>query len=111
MTKTTMHAPERVAPLAYLPPSPEGGLTVTLVRWPRDEDHRRRLAVAGVPRLLFVDADAAPPGDWGIDEDWVRLPADSDEVRLRVQTLCRRTGARAPDLDTTPWIGWVRPNR
>lgn len=109
MTKTTMH-PAPVGTTGAPAPSPtEGGLTVAFVRWPAGEDERRRLAVARVPRLLIVDPGVAPPADWGADEDWVRLPADPEDVRLRVQELCRRTGASAPPPDSLPSMGSVTP--
>ena len=36
--------------------------SVTLVRWPAEADRLEALRVAGSPRLLLVDHDAAPPG-------------------------------------------------
>ena len=72
---------------------------VRLLRWP-DEDHvRAELADAGVPRILLIAADAAPPEDWDELEDWVRLPLEPDELQHRARTLRRR--ARATDR---PWF-------
>lgn len=101
MTKTTMQD----APAG----ARNAGVTVAFVRWPAGEDERLRLTVAGVPRLLLVDPGVTPPANRGIDEDWVRLPADPEDVRLRVQTLCRRTGASAPDPGSVPAMGSVTP--
>jgi hypothetical protein len=72
---------------------------VRLLPWP-DEDHARdELAAAGVPRILLLAADAAPPENWDELEDWVRLPLDPDELHRRARTLRRR--ARATDR---PWF-------
>jgi two-component system OmpR family response regulator len=68
-------------------------LGVELVHWPRDEVLRRRLARAGIARLLLVERDADPPGDLGVDEDWVRLPADERELWTRAERLCRVSAA------------------
>jgi two-component system OmpR family response regulator len=76
---------------------------VTLVHWPRDEALRADLAAARRPRLLLLTADHAPPLVWDELEDWIRLPADDEEVRVRADTLRRRVapdGAAWPVLDT-----------
>ncbi len=102
-TTSTCAAPRRAAPPTVHPgPTPPA---VALVRWPQNDHERRRLADARVPRLLLVDPDAPPPHPWGIDEDWVRLPADPEDVRLRLGMLSRRTGAPVPCLDEWPPAG------
>jgi hypothetical protein len=72
---------------------------VRLVPWPAEEDARLELASDGLPRILLVASDGAPPEDWDDLEDWVRLPLDPDELRARARTLRRRarSGAR-------PWF-------
>jgi len=83
-------------------PSRVTGFGVELVQWPRDEVLRDRLARAGVPRLLLVEADAAPPLTIGVDEDWVRLPADERDVAVRAARLARlsvRLSSERPVLD------------
>lgn len=62
---------------------------VELVRWPADEVRRQHLARGGVPRLLLLGADAATPPSIGLDEDWVRLPADDGDVIARLERLAR----------------------
>jgi DNA-binding response OmpR family regulator len=62
---------------------------VELVLWPEDDVQRCSLARAGVPRLLLVAPDADPPDSVGIDEDWVRVPADGRDLRARLQRLAR----------------------
>ncbi len=105
-TTSTCRAPGRAARPARRPGATPGPPAVTdttvappaiaLVRWPQDQHERRRLADARVPRLLLVDPAAPPPHPWGIDEDWVRLPADPEDVRLRARMLTRRTGVPLP---------------
>lgn len=63
---------------------------VRLIPWPSGATDRDTAACAGVPRLLLVDADAAPPVLWERIEDWVRLPADPEDVERRVAHLARR---------------------
>lgn len=65
---------------------------VELVAWPDDEARRQHLARAAVPRLLLVAEHAQPPSPVGIDEDWVRLPADERDLRVRLERLARIVG-------------------
>lgn len=65
------------------------GVTVELVQWPRDEALRANLARAGVARLLLVAADADPPEVVGVNEDWIRVPADERDLIHRAQRLSR----------------------
>jgi DNA-binding winged helix-turn-helix (wHTH) protein len=77
-------------------------LGVELVSWPREGQLRERLARAGIPRLLLVEASAPLPDSIGIDEDWVRLPSDERDVAARVQRLSRivsRLGSQRPVID------------
>jgi DNA-binding response OmpR family regulator len=62
---------------------------VELVTWPADEHRRQSLARAGVPRLLLVSPEADAPTGLGLDEDWVRLPADVGDVVSRLKRLGR----------------------
>jgi len=65
------------------------GVHVELVQWPRDEALRTNLARAGVARLLLVAADADPPDVVGVNEDWIRVPADERDLIHRAQRLSR----------------------
>jgi DNA-binding response OmpR family regulator len=65
------------------------GVNVELVQWPRDEALRTNLARAGVARLLLVAADADPPEVVGVNEDWIRVPADERDLIHRAQRLSR----------------------
>jgi DNA-binding response OmpR family regulator len=62
---------------------------VELLSWPRDAARRSTLARLGVPRVLLVEPDAEPPVEIGLDEDWIRLPADDRDVRARIAHLAR----------------------
>jgi two-component system, OmpR family, response regulator len=73
-------------------------LGVELVHWPRDEILRRRLARAGIARLLLVEQGADPPNGIGVDEDWVRLPADERELWTRAERLGRLSAALDREL-------------
>ena len=74
---------------------------VALVQWPAEKDRREALRRSGQPRLLLVER-GAPPIPVDPFEDWIRLPADDLDLRVRVESLRRRTGSDAslvPDLD------------
>jgi DNA-binding response OmpR family regulator len=63
----------------------------------RIDDLRRRR----IPRLLLVAPGAAPPEGADPLEDWVRLPADPAEVRLRKELLAERAAAVAAEAIVT----------
>jgi DNA-binding response OmpR family regulator len=71
---------------------PEGlpGFEVILVRWPEEIDRIERLRTLGVPRLLLVGGDLSTLKLGDALEDWVRLPAPEDELRIRVANLALR---------------------
>jgi DNA-binding response OmpR family regulator len=69
-------------------------MDVHVLRWPASENQLASLRAEGVPRLLVVDGDVSPPVPFDDLEDWVRLPADQADVRLRADTLARRARAR-----------------
>jgi Transcriptional regulatory protein, C terminal len=69
---------------------------VSLVRWPAETERREALRQAGEPRLLLVE-QGAPPVPADHREDWIRLPADDVDLRVRVEALRRRLGAEAAD--------------
>ena len=74
---------------------------VVLVRWPEETARLERLRAAGAPRLLLVGEDLAAPEPVDPLEDWIRLPAAEDDLRVRVSTLASRAGrtALAPTVD------------
>ena len=77
-------------------------MDVVLLRWPIEADRRRRLRDQGVPRLLLVDAGEPPPHPDDCLEDWIRVPAEDADVRLRIAGLAARSSRHVtelPDLD------------
>jgi hypothetical protein len=91
-------------------------MDVVLVRWPAEDARRAELADLGVPRLLLVDNDAAPPAPADCLEDWIRVPAPEHDVRTRVGALSIRAGHHrgtvpVPVLDEHGMLrvgdGWV----
>ena len=68
---------------------------VVLVRWPEETERLERLRAAGAPRLLLVGEDLAAPEPVDPLEDWIRLPAAEDDLRVRVSTLASRAGRTA----------------
>jgi DNA-binding response OmpR family regulator len=84
-------------------------MTVELLHWPKERDRRERLHQLNQPRLLLVAPDAEPPLTVDPSEDWVRLPANHEDVQARVESLRRRTEAE-PALDQgvlRTATGWV----
>ncbi len=72
------------------------------MRWPAEERRRADLEQAGRLRLLLVEDGVPAPLAADELEDWIRVPADDDDVRARVDGLRRRLEARvspAPALD------------
>jgi DNA-binding response OmpR family regulator len=65
-------------------------MNVVLLRWPAEEERRVRLEQEGVPRLLLVERQAAPPAVVDAFEDWIRMPADDVDLQARVAALDSR---------------------
>ncbi len=86
---------------------------VVLVQWPGEPGRRAELVAGMLPRLLLVEPGSLPPDNDDCLEDWVCLPADDLEVRLRVATLASKASrhGRAPSLDDDGLLhaarGWV----
>ncbi|MCZ7527094.1 MAG: helix-turn-helix domain-containing protein [Acidimicrobiia bacterium] len=77
-------------------------MDVVLVRWPEEQDRVERLRARGAPRLLLVGSEDLPPATADCLEDWVRLPADDREVRVRVASLMARAESEhavVPEID------------
>lgn len=75
---------------------------ITLIRWPAEAERLPELRDGRVPRLLLVDSEAPPPIAADEFEDWVRMPAPSDDVQARIEGLTRRAeaaGHRHPEID------------
>jgi len=78
-------------------------MKVELVQWPGEERRLSQLRRDDVPRLILVPEGMAPPLSTNVLEDWIRLPADSDDIGSRVRVLTDRAAgidvARVPELD------------
>ncbi len=72
---------------------------VVVLSWPRDAQRREDLADSDQAVLLLVDEDVPAPR-CGPREDWVREPADPEEIRARrVSLLARTSCAACPRID------------
>jgi hypothetical protein len=69
---------------------------VVVLRWPEEAPAAERLRPTGVPRLLLVAPDAPAPDHDDCSQDWVRLPATEDDIRLRATVLAARAARHAP---------------
>lgn len=78
-------------------------MEVVALSWPLEEQRRRQLAEAGVPRLLVVTDGEPPPLPESPLEDWIRVPAPEADRRARMEGLRRRAAAQAapagPSID------------
>jgi two-component system, OmpR family, response regulator len=83
-------------------------MSVVTVRWPTEEVRRQRLCGEGVARLLLVEAGGLLPLVIDPLEDWVRMPADDQEVQCRVATLTARVKARERTTPTLDQDGVLR---
>lgn len=73
-----------------------------LLRWPAEADQRARLAERHAPRLLLIEDGVPAPEGGDCLEDWVRLPADEADVRIRIEALKLRVRAHiraVPEID------------
>ncbi|HLI55706.1 MAG TPA: helix-turn-helix domain-containing protein [Actinomycetota bacterium] len=68
---------------------------VVILRWPEEESSLQRLRDLGRPRLLIVGPETAAPPVAECDEDWIRLPADDADVRVRITALAARAARHA----------------
>lgn len=77
-------------------------MDVVLVRWPEESERLEHLRADDTPRLLLTSAGGPAPEVDGCLEDWIRLPAEEDDVRARVRGLERRAETHhreLPELD------------
>jgi DNA-binding response OmpR family regulator len=80
---------------------------VVLVRWPEEDARLQQLRANGAPRLLLLNGESAPPELTDCLEDWIRLPADDQDVRARVAALSSRA-ATEPAVPQVDGDGLVR---
>jgi hypothetical protein len=70
-------------------------IEVHVLAWPDDEELRCKLAHEGLPRLLVIEATAAPPPAWDELEDWYREGSATADVLARRHTVQVRAARRA----------------
>ncbi|HEY2666705.1 MAG TPA: helix-turn-helix domain-containing protein [Actinomycetota bacterium] len=76
-------------------PVASGGSHVVIVRWPEEAAALEGLRTLGQPRLLLVAPNAAAPCTDDCDEDWIRLPAEDADMRVRISTVAARAARHA----------------
>jgi hypothetical protein len=74
---------------------------VVILHWPEQADRIGDLERLGIPRLLLVEPETAPPPSTSCIEDWLRLPVDDASLRARLVALAAhaRRHPMVPSLD------------
>ncbi len=63
---------------------------IDVVTWPDQATRLAELRDAGLPRLILVEGSGLPLVTSDPLEDWIRVPADTADLELRIATLRRR---------------------
>jgi hypothetical protein len=74
---------------------------VQILVWPQDAGRLETLRAVGSPCLVLVPPSEPAPGLDGDLEDWVRLPADAQELELRRRRLARLAREDSPTCAPT----------
>lgn len=82
-------------------------MDVVLLRWPEESSRRTELEAGARPRLLLVEPGTSPPECRDPLEDWIRLPADDQDVRARLSALVARSDRDQPTVDADGLL-WFR---
>ena len=74
---------------------------VVILHWPEQADRIEDLERLGIPRLLLVEPESAPPMSTSCIEDWLRMPVDDASLRARLVALAAhaRRHPMVPSLD------------
>ena len=72
---------------------------VVILRWPEQADRIDDLERLGIPRLLIIEPEVAPPPSTSCIEDWLRLPVDDASLRARLVALAAHA-QRHPTVPT-----------
>jgi DNA-binding response OmpR family regulator len=83
-------------------------MDVAMVNWPEEEPRRLELRSQGRARLLLVREQAPAPIASDPLEDWIRVPADENDMRARVDALRLRSGLHEPVRPTLDSDGLLR---
>ena len=84
-------------------------MEVALLRWPDEATRRDELQAARHPRLLLIETGPPPLSDDTL-EDWIRMPSDELDVRVRVEVLRRRAEATVGSTPLLDDDGVIRVN-
>lgn len=74
-------------------------MDVKVLHLPTDTPELERCRALGIPRLILVESPAPPPVCVDVLEDWVRMPADRDDVSARKAALRFRATSGVPVLE------------
>jgi hypothetical protein len=86
---------------------------VAVLRWPDQDEDRRRLATQGRPRVLLISGYEVPPAVLDDHEVWLLSGAEPAEILSAIDTLRERARVRPPaprlDDDGLLWFAgrWV----
>ncbi len=69
---------------------------VAILRWPEEAGSLERWRAVGIPRLLLVAPDASAPDVSDCNDDWIRMPADDADVRIRASAVAKRAARHSP---------------
>lgn len=79
------------------------------MHWPAEAERLDQLRSAGTPRLVIV-ADGRPPVVADALEDWLRAPADEEELATRLETLRIRADAGRREVRIEDGVLHVGPD-
>ncbi len=75
---------------------------IEVVTWPEQATRLAELREATIPRIILVEGAGLPLVTPDPFEDWIRVPADTADLELRIDTLRRRIEASdevRPEMD------------
>jgi DNA-binding response OmpR family regulator len=75
---------------------------VAILRWPEDAETVDQLRLTGAPRLLLVAPGVDAPACTECGEDWIRLPATDEDLRVRAATVAARAARHVAHPEVTP---------
>ena len=84
------HTLQRAQSSIQPPATGNDGFSAPLLRWPAEEAQAECLEASGLPFLLLVGEQEAPPISGYRFMDWVRGPVDSEELLVRRSNLEQR---------------------
>jgi two-component system OmpR family response regulator len=80
---------------------------VACVYWPAEAERLEHLRSTRVPRLVIVE-HGLPPTSPDVLEDWLRMPVDESDLRIRIANLRARAARRASGISIEDGVLRVR---